>query len=68
MKELQETTIDQQIRLDINDEAKEYIAENGFDPIYGARPFKKVYPKNLGTKLARAIIAGDIREINRSIL
>ena len=62
MKELQARLSDQQIKLSINDEAKEYIAENGFDPIYGASPLKRFIQRNLETKLARAIIAGDIRE------
>ena len=60
--ELQVRLSDQQIRLSINDEAKEFIAENGFDPIYGARPLKRFIQRSLETKLARAIIAGDIRE------
>jgi ATP-dependent Clp protease ATP-binding subunit ClpB len=60
--ELQVRLSDQQIRLSINDDAKEYIAEHGFDPIYGARPLKRFIQRSLETKLARAIIAGDIRE------
>ena len=62
MKELQIRLSDQQIRLSINDEAKEFIAENGFDPVYGARPLKRFIQRNVETKLARAIIAGEIRE------
>lgn len=62
VKELQNRLSEQQIRLSINDEAKEYIAENGFDPVYGARPLKRFIQRNLETKLARAIIAGNIRE------
>ena len=62
MKELQARLSEQQIKLSINDEAKEYIAENGFDPVYGARPLKRFIQRNLETKIARAIIAGEIRE------
>ncbi len=62
IRELQIRLSDQQIRLSINDEAKEYIAENGFDPVYGARPLKRFIQRNVETKLARAIISGDIRE------
>ena len=62
MKELQVRLSEQQIKLSINDEAKEYIAENGFDPVYGASPLKRFIQRNLETKIARAIIAGDIRE------
>jgi ATP-dependent Clp protease ATP-binding subunit ClpB len=62
IKELQLRLQDQKIRLSINDEAKEYIAENGFDPVYGARPLKRFIQRNVETKLARAIIAGNVRE------
>lgn len=62
MKELQARLSEQQIKLRINDEAKEYIAENGFDPVYGARPLKRFIQRNLETKIARSIIAGEIRE------
>ncbi|MCQ6274323.1 ATP-dependent chaperone ClpB [Bacillus sp. V3B] len=65
VKELQNRLSEQQIRLSINDEAKEYIAENGFDPVYGARPLKRFIQRKLETKLARAIIAGDIREMQQ---
>lgn len=62
VKELQLRLSEQQIKLSINDEAKEYMAENGFDPVYGARPLKRFIQRNLETMLARAIIAGEIRE------
>ncbi|KAA9027545.1 ATP-dependent chaperone ClpB [Niallia endozanthoxylica] len=62
IKELQLRLSEQQIRLRINNDAKEYIAENGFDPVYGARPLKRFIQRNVETKLARAIIAGEIRE------
>ena len=62
INELQGRLSDQQIDLVINDDAKEYIAENGFDPVYGARPLKRYIQKNVETKLARAMIAGKIKE------
>src|SRR3954470_12570626 len=62
VKELQDRLSEQHIQLSIKDEAKEYIAESGFDPVYGARPLKRFIQRKLETKLARAIIAGDIRE------
>ena len=53
MKELQDRLSEQQIKLSITDEAKEYIAENGFDPVYGARPLKRFIQRNIETKIAR---------------
>ncbi|WP_313800644.1 ATP-dependent chaperone ClpB [Cytobacillus sp.] len=60
IKELQERLSDQHIQLSINEEAKEYIAENGFDPVYGARPLKRFIQRNVETLLAKKIIAGEI--------
>ncbi|MFE8696355.1 ATP-dependent chaperone ClpB [Cytobacillus sp. FJAT-53684] len=62
IKELQERLADQHIQLSINDEAKEYIAENGFDPVYGARPLKRFIQRNVETLLAREIISGKIKD------
>lgn len=60
--ELQERLKDQQIKLEISDEAKEYIAENGFDPVYGARPLKRFIQRAVETELARQIIARKVQE------
>ncbi len=60
--QLQERLSDQQIDLSITEEAKEYIAANGFDPVYGARPLKRFIQRNVETLLAREIIAGKIGE------
>ncbi|MBT2659877.1 ATP-dependent chaperone ClpB [Bacillus sp. ISL-45] len=62
VKNLQARLSDQQIHLSITDEAKEFLAEHGFDPVYGARPLKRFIQRSLETKLAREIIAGRIKE------
>jgi len=62
MKELQNRLKQQQIDILISEDAKEFIALNGFDPIYGARPLKRYIQRNIETKLAREIIAGRIHE------
>jgi ATP-dependent Clp protease ATP-binding subunit ClpB len=62
MKELQSRLKEQEIEITISDSAKEFIAVNGFDPIYGARPLKRFIQRNIETKLARAIIAGKVLE------
>ncbi|WP_144474538.1 ATP-dependent chaperone ClpB [Cytobacillus oceanisediminis] len=59
---LQGRLADQQIQLDITDEAKEFLAEHGFDPVYGARPLKRFIQRSVETKLAKEIIAGRIKE------
>lgn len=62
INELQNRLAEQSIELSILDNAKEYIAENGFDPIYGARPLKRFIQRNVETLLAKEIIAGRISE------
>ncbi|MDF2791050.1 MAG: protein disaggregation chaperone [Neobacillus sp.] len=62
MKELQSRLKEQDIEVTITDSAKEFIAVNGFDPIYGARPLKRFIQRNIETKLARAIIAGNVHD------
>ena len=59
---LSERLSERQIELNFTDEALSFIAESGYDPVYGARPLKRYITHNLETKLARALIAGGIRE------
>ncbi|MBR0279274.1 MAG: AAA family ATPase, partial [Synergistaceae bacterium] len=59
---LQERLADRQIELKFSDEAIEFIAEAGYDPVYGARPLKRYITHNVETKLARAMIGGGIKE------
>jgi ATP-dependent Clp protease ATP-binding subunit ClpB len=50
------------IGLEVTDAARTWLAEQGFDPIYGARPLKRLVQKEIGDQLARAILSGDIRD------
>lgn len=52
---------DQEIDLDITDQAKEMIAKNAYDPVYGARPLKRYLQKELETKIGRKLIAGELK-------
>ena len=51
---------DQQLGLEISQAAKEAIIENGYDPVYGARPLKRYLQSRIETLIARTIVAGDI--------
>jgi ATP-dependent Clp protease ATP-binding subunit ClpB len=53
---------DRHITLTLTDEAKRFIARSGFDPVYGARPLKRFLQRELETRVARAIIAGDVSD------
>ena len=53
---------ERQITLRTDDDAVDFIADAGYDPVYGARPLKRYLVRNVETKLARALIAGDVRD------
>jgi ATP-dependent Clp protease ATP-binding subunit ClpB len=53
---------EQRITLEISEEALSFIASAGYDPVYGARPLKRYLQRELETRVARAIIAGDVVE------
>jgi ATP-dependent Clp protease ATP-binding subunit ClpB len=50
------------IVLELTEAARNFIAENAFDPVFGARPLKRYLQHQLETRLGRAMIAGDIRD------
>ena len=53
---------EQNIALQISNEAKQFIAEDGFDPAFGARPLKRSVIRLLETPVSRMIIAGELQE------
>jgi ATP-dependent Clp protease ATP-binding subunit ClpB len=50
------------LTLSVTDAAREWLAINGFDPVYGARPLRRLVQSSIGDQLARALLAGDIRD------
>ena len=50
------------LTLTVSDAAREWLAGNGFDPLYGARPLRRLVQTALGDQLARAILAGQIQD------
>ena len=53
---------ERKIKLQITDAAREFIAQAGYDPVYGARPLKRYVQQAVETPLARELVAGKIRE------
>ncbi|MEM8868450.1 MAG: AAA family ATPase, partial [Verrucomicrobiota bacterium] len=53
---------DRHISIEFDARAREWIAERGYDPVYGARPLKRFLQKQVETRLARALLAGEIPE------
>jgi ATP-dependent Clp protease ATP-binding subunit ClpB len=50
------------LTLEVTEAAREWLAITGFDPVYGARPLRRLVQSAIGDQLARALLAGDIRD------
>jgi len=50
------------ITLEVTDAAREWLALTGWDPAYGARPLRRLIQQSIGDRLARALLAGDVRD------
>jgi ATP-dependent Clp protease ATP-binding subunit ClpB len=61
LQRLQKRLADRNIELTLTDSAKEFLAKEGYDPIYGARPLKRVIVQRLENPLAMKIISGEIQ-------
>jgi len=51
---------DRRLRLDVTPAAREWLARTGFDPMYGARPLRRLVQTAIGDQLARALLAGQV--------
>ena len=58
--ELNERLADRDLHVELTEAAKQYVAENGYDPAFGARPLKRYLQKHVETLAARIILGGDI--------
>jgi ATP-dependent Clp protease ATP-binding subunit ClpB len=62
MTRLAKLLTDRKITLELSADAREWLAEKGYDPAYGARPLKRVIQKQLQDPLAEKILLGEIRD------
>ena len=62
---LAERLREQRIDLHVSQKAKEYLAEAGYDPLYGARPLKRTIQNLVQNPLAKRILAGEVPEGSR---
>jgi len=53
---------DRKIAIELDDAARTWLAEAGYDPVYGARPLKRVIQRELQNRLAEEILKGDIKD------
>jgi ATP-dependent Clp protease ATP-binding subunit ClpB len=53
---------DRRLRLEVTPAAVDWLGEHGYDPIYGARPLRRLVQSAIGDSLAKALLAGEIRD------
>ena len=56
---------DRHIELELTEAAKEHIAREGYDPVFGARPLKRFLQRHVETPLSRKILSGEVRDNSR---
>ena len=59
---LQKLLADRKIDVELSDAARDWLADKGYDPAYGARPLKRVIQKNLQDPLAEEMLAGRVKD------
>ena len=62
VKKLEQRLLERRIQLKMTEKAKEWLAKEGFDPAYGARPLKRVIQKGIQDKLAMKLLEGKFKE------
>ena len=50
------------IGLEVSEDARRYIAERGYDPVYGARPLRRFIAREVETRIGRALLIGDVHD------
>jgi ATP-dependent Clp protease ATP-binding subunit ClpB len=68
MKRLLKLLEDRKITLDVSDEARQWLADKGYDPTYGARPLKRVIQKYVQDPLAEMILSGTVKDSENVVI
>jgi ATP-dependent Clp protease ATP-binding subunit ClpB len=59
---LQRRLADRRLTLRVTEAAKEWLTLTGYDPMYGARPLRRLVQKAIGDRLAKALLSGEVRD------
>jgi ATP-dependent Clp protease ATP-binding subunit ClpB len=59
---LSERLAARRLSIEVTDAAREWLALNGFDPLYGARPLRRLVQTSIGDALAKALLSGEVRD------
>jgi ATP-dependent Clp protease ATP-binding subunit ClpB len=62
LRQLQQRVADRKLTLDLTDAAREYVANKGYDPAFGARPLKRLIQREIQDQLALRLLSGEIKD------
>jgi len=62
LDDLRSRLADRRMTLEVSDAARRFVAEQGFDPVFGARPLRRFIAHEVETRIARALLGGDIQD------
>jgi ATP-dependent Clp protease ATP-binding subunit ClpB len=62
LSRLRRRLADRRLTLEVSDVARKWLASHGYDPVYGARPLRRLVQSAIGDKLAKALLSGEIRD------
>jgi ATP-dependent Clp protease ATP-binding subunit ClpC len=62
VKDLQERLADRKLSIELSDEAKSWLAREGYDPVYGARPLRRAIERHVENPLSAKILSGELKE------
>jgi ATP-dependent Clp protease ATP-binding subunit ClpB len=65
LKLLRDRLAERHIELELSESAREYVAREGYDPVFGARPLKRFLQRHIETPLSRKLISGEIGDHTR---
>ncbi|NJC68887.1 ATP-dependent chaperone ClpB [Planosporangium thailandense] len=59
---------DRRLGLEVTDPARDWLASNGYDPVYGARPLRRLIQTAIGDQLAKSLLGGEVRDGDRVVV
>jgi len=62
LAQLQKRLAQRRLQLEVSLPAKKWLAQRGFDPVYGARPLRRLVQQAIGDRLAKMLLAGDVHD------
>jgi ATP-dependent Clp protease ATP-binding subunit ClpB len=62
LERLRNRLADRRLGLEVTEQARAWLASHGYDPVYGARPLRRLVQTAIGDRLAKALLAGEIRD------